>query len=133
MTLQCKQVHSLIELLKLECEEVVFLQTSTKSLSSVGFSLLKLPFLGSILVIFWILFLLSNIYKCLFPFSFQCGNRKNGSINYHGDGNVSNRGQPAGLPSVNSTANERSASHADTDRSKCKPRMIRLGPGYLFG
>lgn len=41
---------------------------------------------------------------------------------------MSNRGQPAGLSSVNSTADERSASHAYTDRSKCLPLMIETPP-----
>lgn len=68
---------------------------------------------------------LSNIF---FLFFFQCGDRKNRSINYHGDSDVSNRGQPAGLSSVNSTADERSASHAYTDRSKCLPLTIETPP-----
>lgn len=41
---------------------------------------------------------------------------------------MSNRGQPAGLSSVNSTADERSASHAYTDRSKCLPLTIETPP-----
>lgn len=41
---------------------------------------------------------------------------------------MSNRGQPAGLSSVNSAADERSASHAYTDRSKCLPLMIEMPP-----
>lgn len=75
-------------------------------------------------------FLLQNMYivKYFFLFFFQCGDRKNRSINYHGDSDVSNRGQPAGLSSVNSTADERSASHAYTDRSKCLPLTIETPP-----